>query len=287
MNCTHPVVIENICISCGYSTEIPLVSVYCPVAIAPPRLNFKYSISNMDFYLTTTIQQILAPIHKLEYTTEIKKFIEEKSFGRISIIDKIAATTFYVLKRDDYPILLNDFSKISKRGIKNLLKNVCREFPYVYNTDKYIKAVITRIYNHLKIFGYDFDQVDLFNKMMVFYETQERCLVVANVALFSLFENDYEDCFYRYDLAEMTTLKGLHKISLKTKLPVKSMNKRNSGFVRKIEKAYNRLYRNKNEQREDEMDVYIEKLFLMGYKKEELLEKSVKEIKKMMDENLE
>lgn len=282
MNCSHPTIIDHTCIDCGQIADQPLVSVYSLVASAPPRLNYKYAISNMDFYLTNTIHRILAPLHKLEYTEEIKDIIQKKDFGKVSVIEKITATTYYVLKRDDFPIFMNDFKQIAKRGIKKLLKHVCKEFPYIYNTDEYIKAVIERIYLYLSTNGYSFDQHSLFLRIIRFYESHERCLIVVNVALYLLFEDGYEECFYRYNLAELTTLKGIEKIKRKFTVIVKEMKKRNNGLVQRVEGAFDRLYRNKNVKRIDEVDLYIERLFLNGYSKDTLKSMTLKEIKNMM-----
>lgn len=285
-NCAHQTTDSNICISCGHIFDTDLLSYTThidPVFHKP--LNYKYTISNQDFYTTQELTKILEPLQKLDHLSEIKQIVTTKKFKKkISLTDKIIITSFYLLKSYDHPVLISDFTRICKKGTHCFLKALSWEFPYLPCSDAYVWNVINRIVSFLKNKNYDVKDV---NGIFEFVK-KHLSLNLLDVIAYCIFGDDIVEV--EYYLSEMVDL-GLFRRTvarIKTSERIgggkKEGKMRNNGVVYRVNRAINKIYFNKEStEMLDEIDIYIERKLLTGVDVEEMKMKTLKELKREMN----
>ncbi|KAM0685119.1 hypothetical protein COBT_003672 [Conglomerata obtusa] len=278
--CLHEEVHNDICVSCGYTIDsIELVSYVTHMNASKNKfLNYKYTISNNTFTTREKIRDILIPLNKQEYEEEIYTIITTKKFTkRMNVTDKIIITCFYVLKKNNIPILPIDLKKFSKKGSNAFIKMYFQEFTYLRSSKEYQYAVIGRIIEFCISRGEKVNKDAVTSQFDIIIKSYEGILNITDVILYCIFHEENE---IMWELTEKDSYK-------KTifKIQQKRCNKplRNNGVIERLNRALAKiskkaLYGTKY----DDIDLFIEKMILDEIDVNEIKLMTMKEIKNKM-----
>lgn len=278
MDCPHTTILDTTCISCGLIITTELVSYTTHTEYQKQTINYKYTLSNSTYILQTAIENILQPINKLSYTDNIMSIISKKKDWkkRYNMNDKIIVTSYYVMKKDNIPVVLTDFVGMSKKGVMYFLKLLGDEFPYLRNSDCYVRNLIERVFEIVKKRGsLRLNKNDVFRKVMDVLRNNDKYLSAIDVILFVIFDKDIENVFMRYEeLSKLTSFEMFRRCVNRIGQKDLKHELRNKGVKARIDRVREMI--KNNEMCEDEIDLLIEKKLLLNENVDNLTMKEIR-----------
>lgn len=151
-NCPHQQVAGGFCTSCGLEIkeEILYEDTYMERNYQMVS-KMKYSVRQTHTKHDSKLKSILELFGANSYFEEVRSCLHTKIFkGRISELDKILATIFYVLRHRGVPISLADILSLTLLKRQKFLKVMLNNFDYVNLSEDYLHNICTRVREHLR-----------------------------------------------------------------------------------------------------------------------------------------
>jgi hypothetical protein len=281
--CLHRAVEDDVCTECGYTQDRGnLVSYFTgnmPSRSSNSKIKWAYHIKDKEAERLARIKEILFLLNKQEYALEVEGVLKTKKFkSKLGLVDKIIATSFYILKRDAHPVIINDFCRFSKRGAYFLLRTIFREFPYLKNTDEYTDALFYRFVETFRREGLPLE--DLNGRLKIVHENIGVCTTVVEIILYSIFHDaDITESFKKYRLGRYISLVVLK--NTKKKIEGSMQERVSKEMSKRVDKALLKISSKGGgfDKKIELIDVYIEQMLLAGTDAEKVKRLSLKIVK--------
>ncbi|KAF7684535.1 hypothetical protein TCON_0271 [Astathelohania contejeani] len=174
---------------------------------------WKYNIKDKDAKLKKELDSLLERLNAFQYKDEIISIIKSKKFSRrCSNLERIAAATYHILRRDGFPIIIKDLECMGKPWV--ILNLVFKDFPPFTEKEIYNKNLFDRHLSYLRLKGYKLDDKkasDVYNIILEYIKIKN-IPCISNLILGALAPiNDITEFYENYGLSKFLSIRTLKK----------------------------------------------------------------------------
>lgn len=146
-DCIHPSIEGGICVLCGVcmSFDQDYVPMYAARTLTTPG-KMRYTAVDHAKRYDKQVDSLLDMLGVSNYSSEVKSLLATKRFKhRTSMSDKVLVTTYYVLKRHQYPISYSDILPYTEKSNVEFKRIFLREFQHAGASQEYLTNVFNRV----------------------------------------------------------------------------------------------------------------------------------------------